>query len=233
MPGGHHAILRSELIRESMKTSNEYIRLRRSEIVSDRSFTHPDRNSDDVALLRYMLARLSHLLSQPNRLSARSGSSLLFLREPGGRRHRVVILNREALLAGGARTVVGFFGRKRVGVDRSMLNEVDAELVDELGRHSDILSYSSLELEDGNWSNMVLMSDPAGIERWGSSEKHIYAARELAPQYYETVRLQNGVLHAGLWRAVRELQVPADIERQRRREHSTSVERKASGESKI
>ena len=116
----------------------------------------------------------------------------------GDRSHRLVILSRQQLLNASALTVVGFFGHKRSAADPSLLQDVDTDLLQEFLHHAYVLSYSSLELPDGNWANLVLMLDAGGIEHWRASQKHAYAARELAPHFYQTIRLHNGTLPGGL-----------------------------------
>jgi hypothetical protein len=110
----------------------------------------------------------------------------------------MVILSRQLLLNAYQLTVVGFFGEKRGEANLALLQDVDTELVQEFLDHVSVLSYSSLELSDGNWANMVLLLGAEGIQHWRASQKHAYAARELAPQLYHTIRLHNGVLPGGL-----------------------------------
>jgi len=43
-----------------------------------------------------------------------------------------------------------------------VLRALDAELIEELRHNPHILSYSSLELPDGSWGNLVIMRSPQG-----------------------------------------------------------------------
>jgi hypothetical protein len=63
-----------------------------------------------------------------------------------------------------------------------------------------VLSYSSFELDDGNYVNLVLLDGPAAKEHWRTSSRHAYAARDLAPEFYACIRLQNAHLPHGLAR---------------------------------
>lgn len=177
-----------------MSASEVWIRLGPLEVLRSRPFTHPDRNAEDLAALRCMRERLCHLLHRPEQLPDAPRPLILYLQETDGRSHRVVLSDPEALLAAGSFTVVGFFGQRRSGADLSQLDAVDLELVAEFPQHPTILSYSSLELPNGDWGNLVLLSAPEGIDHWRTSVRHIYAARRLAPQCYEVVRLHNGTL---------------------------------------
>lgn len=221
-----------------MPTSAPPIRLDPSEIVSGRPFTNPDRNAEDLALIEYMRKRLCRLLSQTRKLPDQPRPLILHFLEDDVRKHRIVLSRPEALLSASTLVFVGFCGRKRNDVDKSVLDHVDVELIGEFRQHPDLLSYSSLELQTGDWRNLVLMGRPRGIEHWQTSARHRYAARELAPKYYTNVRLHRGLLSGGLmsnnepviietkyydfegrklWRAVREIQV-----RERRKRGATN-----------
>ena len=72
------------------------------------------------------------------------------------------------------------------------------ELSEELPGHPGIVSYSSLELPDGNWGNLIVLDPPEAGEHWRTSAKHAWAASELAPRHYTVVRLHNGRFPGGL-----------------------------------
>jgi hypothetical protein len=112
--------------------------------------------------------------------------------------YRVVLLNRRDLLGDQPMNIVGFCGQRRPDVNPGLLTKLDAELVDELSNHPYMLAYSSHEQPDGNWVNLVVMSSAPQVERWRASARHAYAARELSPDYYATIRLHSGRLAAGL-----------------------------------
>jgi hypothetical protein len=105
-----------------------------------------------------------------------------------------VVLNADALRSGGQLPFVGFFGRKRASVDADMLDVLDAELIEELRHNPHMLSYSSLELPDGSWGNLVIMGSPQGAVDWAGSARHAHAAYTIAPACYLTIRLHSGVL---------------------------------------
>jgi hypothetical protein len=176
----------------------EYLQLGPSELVDDRPFTAPERSAADLTALRRMADRLGTILSAPSGVPDEPRPLILQLREADGHAHRVVISQREGLLTSGEIHVVGFFGQKRPGADAAPLDAVDHELIGEFSQHPGILSYSSLELGHGQWGNMVLLRDPDAREHWRTSAKHAYAVRELAPPYYLSIRLHNGMLTRGL-----------------------------------
>ena len=170
----------------------DVIRLSPREIVGGRPFTNPRHNADDLVAIRAMAGGLRLILGRPLPDGPRP-----FVRqspEPDGREHRAVICNDRVLRAGRDLTFVGFFAKKRRGLDHTPLTTTDDELILEFPRHPGILSYSSLELADGNWANLIVADPPDAKDHWRTSEKHAYAARELAPKHYTVVRLHHGVL---------------------------------------
>jgi hypothetical protein len=175
-----------------MSTSNTPVRLGPAEMVAGRPFTNLDHNDEDLAILRYMRQELCRGLSQAASVPERP-LVLQFL-EDGVRHHRIVISQLEGLLSCCEITWVGFCGQKRAGADSTLLDGIDVELINEFPQYPDVLSYSSLELANGDWRNLILMSCPAGIEHWRTSVRHAYAAHVLSPDYYENVRLHSGVL---------------------------------------
>ena len=177
------------------------IRLGQLETVPDRPFTNPEHNRADAAILNYLRWRLHYMLSQSNIGPGHPLARELYvqmMQEANGRFHRIVILEREPLLTDAELTLVGFFGHRRGEANPALLQDVDIELIQEFLNHPYVLSYCSLELADGNWANMVLLRNADGIEHWRASQKHAYAAREMAPLYYTGIRLHNGVLPGGL-----------------------------------
>lgn len=169
--------------------------------VTDRPFTALEHSHSDLATLERMRARLCHtLVASESTLDqdARSEVHVQYIYEDQQRMHRLVIRDRAALATTGELAVVGFFGEQRGKVNPAMLQDIDTELIQEFLQHRYVLSYSSLELADGNWGNLVILQHAEGIEHWRVSQRHAYAARELAPLYYARIRLHNGLLPGGL-----------------------------------
>ena len=171
---------------------DEYVRLEPGERVPDRPFTDPAHTAADLGAIGIMAGRLRALVDEPWR------PGLLESREPNGRQHRVVLGAGDRLGVGRDLGFVGFFAVKRVGMDHAPLTRTDDELIDELPGHPGILSYSSLELADGNWGNLIVLDPPEAGEHWRTSPRHAWAASELAPRHYTVVRLHNGRFPGGL-----------------------------------
>lgn len=166
--------------------------------LANRPFTDPQHNTEDLAAMRLMAERLRSLLRQPEALPVEPRPLILYAPESSGGDHRIVISQADKLRLGNDLTVVGFFGRKVAGMDHTLLDEVDSELVAGFLSHPGVLSYSSLALANGECGNLVLLNPPEAKEHWRTSTKHSYAAQELSPLHYECVRLHNGCLPGGL-----------------------------------
>lgn len=182
-------------------TAASFLPLAPDERLTDREFVDPTHNQGDLAALEYMRARLIAMLRDAPPAAAEPPNREVPIRyasEPTGQVHRMVILAPQRLIEHPNLAVVGFCGQKRADANAELLQAVDAELLQEFLHHTYVLSYSSIELPDGNWANLVLLDDPTGIEHWRASQRHAYAARELSPQHYQSIRLHNGVLPGGL-----------------------------------
>jgi hypothetical protein len=178
---------------------DNHISLAHDELVADRPFTDPAQNAEDLELMRAILAVLRTVLRQP--LDWPEEPQPLVLRRVGeaDRLVRLVFCRQAALNANEDLFLVGFFGQKCPEKDRTLINAVDEDLIHEFSLHPGILSYSSFELSDGNYANLVLIRPEAARDHWRTSAKHTYAAHDLAPEYYTCVRLHNGLLPGGLW----------------------------------
>jgi hypothetical protein len=195
----------------------------------DHPFTHPDFSRDDVARLRYIAGRLRDIIHLFDAGAVDPRPRVMRLSEPDGRVLRVVLCNGAVLRRAEALSLVGFFGQRRPDADLAPIARMDEELLEEFLQHPGILAYCSLELEGGNWANLVLMDNSDSRLHWAASLRHTYAAGQLAPRYYATVRLHNAELPGGLlsggdlvllrtkyydyqaddhWRGVRELSAP-------------------------
>ena len=171
-------------------TENNTIHLSTTELLPNRPFTHTRNTELDLSDLERIRTMLREALQMPNTADEISGDA-----------YRFVILNREALLTAQPITVVGFCANRRGYLSPALLEEmnvVDGDLMRELAQHPDMLTYSSIQLPDGNWKNLVLLRSEAGVGHWRNSHRHVYAANMLSPHYYANVRLHNGVLPQGL-----------------------------------
>lgn len=179
----------------------EIEQLSSGELVPERRFTNPEHSLADLAILEHMRARLRSALTEPAAIAygaPSAGPRIESLAEHGERPHRLVLAAPERLLSAHELTVVGFFGQRRGDADPAVMGDIDDQLIAELAARPYVLSYSSLELPDGNWANLVLLQHAAGMEHWRASPKHAYAVRELAPRFYASIRLHNGALLGGL-----------------------------------
>jgi hypothetical protein len=177
--------------------AEDYVCLGPTEVAEGRPFTDPRRTQEDLSTLRTMLEGVRWVLRQgvPDTPRPLTRSAP----EASGHQHRVVLAHEAVLRGSEELALVGFFARRRTDRDCSPLMTVDDELILEFPRHPGILSYSSLQFADGNWGNLILLHPPEAGDAWRESERHAYAASELAPRYYTVVRLHNGRLPGGLW----------------------------------
>ena len=206
--------------------ADDTLQLSPTQIVDERPFTHPTCLDEDRAVLASILECLRGKMHTP--AGVPDGPCPMVILENGqdGRRRRVVICDPEQLAADRPITVVGFFGLRRPGVDRTPLDRVDEELIAGFPKYPGVLSYCSFQQASGDWANLVLLRGPADLDHWSTSPRHAFAAKAMAPDYYLYVRLHNACLEGGVlsrseivfqrtkyfdfqetppWRAIREL----------------------------
>ena len=175
---------------------DDVLRLGPEEVPHGRVFTHPDRTRGDWGALRTMARALRDSLGRVESETARP--LMLELGQPGAPGHRVIVCDGARLRGTSTPSLVGFFAERRPGLDHTPLTRTDDALIEEFPAHPGILAYCSLELPDGNWGNLVVLTGPEAREHWRSSPTHAFAAGELAPRHYAAVRLHLGRFPGGL-----------------------------------
>jgi DMSO/TMAO reductase YedYZ molybdopterin-dependent catalytic subunit len=157
----------------------------------------------DIILLRYMARRLHLTLRQFEQSSSlrRTRFQVYKLQERGDRMHRIAIYQAENLRLQSPLSFVGFISARKTQLRPSIvqaIQQTDKKLVEELAGAPGVLSYSSFELRNGDWCNLVLLSDAGAKMHIKGSETHKYAAYHLAHSYYDWIRLHNGIMPEGL-----------------------------------
>jgi hypothetical protein len=177
--------------------------LNSNEVLDENSPPGDEEYKQDIVILKYMAQRIYitlYLLDEPTD----SSLPLLYYLEEGHKyTHRIAIYSPQASLLNNKLDFVGFISRKLQPEDSQVIEEirtVDKKLIVELINTPGLMSYSSLELRDGRWCNLVLFSDPEAKMHLKQSETHMYAAYQLSPRYYDWVRLHNGIMPGGLAR---------------------------------
>jgi hypothetical protein len=175
---------------------DDCVRLALRETAAGHGFTDPARTTGDLAAVGLMLDNIRRQISAAA-LPPGPHPLVLAGQETDGRTHRAIVCDARRLGDGRDLAWVGFFAVKRRDVDSAPLAVRDDELIQEFPGHPGILSYSSLELGDGDWGNLILLAEDEAREHWRVSERHAHAARELAPRHYTDVRLHQGILPGG------------------------------------
>jgi len=187
--------------------SNEPVTtLQPTDVLHNRPFTHPNHIAGDVNSLRYMVDQLCMFMEAPHRYEDRTRPIVVHQPRVDQWTYRLVIVRPEELRTRRTLTFVGFLGQRREGADEELAHEFDRSLVAEIPDYPGLLSYSTMALISGNYSNLVLFTDPSAKQQWSHSQAHAQAVNRLAPDYYLSVRLYNGILPRGI-HASRELRV--------------------------
>lgn len=152
----------------------------------------------DLALLNYLLQDLRVLVRRAAKGELRLLPHQKITWEVHGLQRRTVVCEPDRLLDFADAQVVGFFGDRRPVVDAETVEEVELALIDEFRNYPGILSYSSVELVENQWANLVVHRDPEDREAWRGSEIHRHAVDRIAPETYCSVRIHNGCIKGGV-----------------------------------
>lgn len=155
----------------------------------------------DLVILKYMAQQLYITLQQPDSQTMTTEPLLYSLEDCHQRKQRISLYKPQELLLPRSLSFVGFVSGRQSALSSSILNEVakiDELMIAELVNITGIFSYSSLEVRPDRWYNLVVFRDAETKTHLKNSHIHAYAAYQLAPQYYEWIRLHNGIMPDGL-----------------------------------
>jgi hypothetical protein len=169
------------------------------DVVPGRAFTAIEHNPGDIANMHMMLDDLRAVLAEAAEEGRTVAPMSRFAWKVSGRTHRLIVCNEGRLRSHPSLSAVGFFGLRHTHLDIAALEAANTAVVEEFPDNPGILSYSSMELGEGQWGNVVLHEEPEDVERWRAGETHARAVRELSPIHYVCVRIHNAALTRGLF----------------------------------
>jgi len=160
-----------------------------------------ERDDLDLIALQYLAHRLRATLGRLEEHGRYITPLVYHWKEPHQRVHRVVLYKSPPDFRLHNLSFVGFLSKKQSTLAPSVSHaivSIDKILVAELATNPWLLSYSSMELADGNWCNLVVFNHHEAKTYIASSATHIHAAYQLAPYYYEWIRLHHGTMCTGV-----------------------------------
>ena len=160
-------------------------------------FASPRYYSLDLALLNYLLQDLRVMSRQIAAGDTRYSNYDEIEWEVHGLRRRTVLCDVDALIEPVERLMVGFFGSRRADTPGVNVDELELNVVGEFRHYPGIISYSSIELVNNQWANLVVHQRVEDRTDWRHSQVHISAAETLAPKIYHNVRIHNGCIPSG------------------------------------
>jgi len=167
-----------------------------NESVEGRPFTAVEVLGRDLGVLAAILDDVARVLRDADAGHREITDRHTIAWKDDGLLRRMIICNESRLRAHPEPCVVGFFGERKMDVDVGPLEEANTAIVAQFKDYPGIFSYSSIELPNHYWANLVLHDDPVDKEYWRRGELHANAARELSPLHYETVRIHSARLTA-------------------------------------
>ncbi|GJM37245.1 MAG: hypothetical protein DHS20C19_06120 [Acidimicrobiales bacterium] len=174
------------------------VRLGPNDEVDGHPITEVGHYEGDIALLNYLLQDLRALIRQAGRDDTAFEPQQVISWEVHGLARRTVICDPAGLADSSDVLMVGFFGDRRADADQPAIDTSEMDLINEFADYPGILSYSSVELVDGYWANLVVHREPDDREAWRSSHVHQDAVERIAPMAYHGVRIHNGCIIGGV-----------------------------------
>lgn len=171
------------------------VKLGKGELITERPFTHTEHISKDREILAHMTRQLRALLEKHPEILEMSKS--IYINEPDGHSHRYFVPKAAKWTHTDKVYLVGFFSHKQEGASKNHFGDLDERLIKELPTYQEILSYSTMELPNGDFGNLVLLSNEEAKTKWMHAKTHNRAVA-LSPDYYQYVRINNGVLPNGI-----------------------------------
>jgi hypothetical protein len=160
-----------------------------------------NKEARDLVVLKYMSNQICMVLSAIDQSVPASSPLYSLVEVRNQRKQRIIVYDPQTLLQNTSLSFVGFVSGKQKIVDPSVDNELlraDTLLVKELVSIPGLLCYSSLEVRPGIWYNLVLFTDPHVKTHLKNGATHRYVAYQLAPRYYEWIRLHSGIMPDGM-----------------------------------
>jgi hypothetical protein len=168
-------------------------------LIDTLSLDGSEDDTSDLSVLTYMAHMVAVVALEVNAQPEPLYPFFTYRKESFHAFHRIIVY-RPSLPPGQDIPFVGFISRRQAQVSAELvkkLDEVDKILVPELAAQGDLLTYSSLQLHDGNWFNLVQFAQSSAKDNLLATKTHQHAAYELAPQYYQWIRLHHGLILQG------------------------------------
>ncbi|MEM7142537.1 MAG: hypothetical protein AAF548_16060 [Actinomycetota bacterium] len=169
-----------------------------NDVEPDHPITDTANYESDIALLNYLLQDLRALVRQARRGDVTLRDQQVITWEVHGLARRTVVCDPTRLGEVADVQIVGFFGDRRAAADKPIVDQSEFDLIGEFHNYPGIMSYSSVELDDGYWANLVVHAQPTDREAWRTSTIHRHAVDRVAPMAYHGVRIHNGCIRDGV-----------------------------------
>lgn len=169
-----------------------------AEVNGDHEISCTSHYKRDIPLLNYLLQDLRVLMRRYVKDEIAIDPHQVFSWDVHGLERRIVVCDPQAVIDETDVHIVGFFGDRRLRTDQNQIDASETDLISEFVNYPGILSYSSIELVDHYWANLVVHQRAEDREAWRGSEAHKHAVDTVAPQAYHGVRIHNGCVRGGV-----------------------------------
>jgi len=161
------------------------------------ALTNVDDGSQDITILNSIAQATFHVADQLHRNPSSLALPATHIWEnAGGYTHRIII-NTRVPINQMTLPFVSFVSKKQAHIIERVqqdIDDIDKAIVSGLAKQSSLLSYSSFQLAERDWYNLVLFSQASAKQDMLGVQLHQLAAYELAPKYYQWIRLHHGTI---------------------------------------
>jgi hypothetical protein len=178
-------------------TGGDVVELSEYETVPGHACADVSLFAPDLDVMAYLLQDLRTLLRSADAGKVDVWPHRPFTWEVHGLHRRTVVCEPVQIRDRQRTCIVGFFGNRRTDLPYERMDGIDVGLIDEFRSYPGILSYSSMELADDYWANLVVHAEPDDRDVWRTNAAHRHAV-EMSPRLYSSVRIYNGHLPGGV-----------------------------------
>jgi hypothetical protein len=177
---------------------NQIPTLQPKEVIKEKPFTDPGRIVNDVNTLRFMIDQLCLFMEHHKLFDATSPPIIIHKPDRNNWFYRLFISRPKKLMYPGKLVFVGFLGQQREDADKQIADDFDKILINEIPDYPGLLCYFTMAMVSGNYTNLVVFTEESVKQEWSRSKAHQEAVRNVSPEFYESIKLYNGILPRGI-----------------------------------
>lgn len=168
------------------------------EKIENKPFTDLNHSTKDLARLKMMTQQLVDFYERSEYRVSSKSKVPVFRSGSKDSEFKIYYIQPEQLFNLKNLMVVGFFGHRRKNAAIAPLIQADKQFEKVFNNFDGLLSLSTARLPSGDFANLVLFKDDEAKDQWHFNLLHYDTVTKISPPYYESIRLNNGILPKGV-----------------------------------